>query len=232
MTDRPEIVLRLTRLLARSARTEALPLRLCRGVVDVVEARDGAVSLGFSTPERTLLCASSDQAAQFEDLQDLVREGPSLDAFSTGAAVLSVGRDDQTRRWPSLAAALEGRAHDGVVRALPMRPGNAVVGVLTLHHAERTRTPLEDDQLQFLADAVGAAIIGDFPGRTETTLWSERDRISQATGMVVAQLDLDPPDALAVLRAHAFAQEASVVEISRRVLERELDFRGDVGGAR
>ena len=55
-------------------------------------------------------------------------------------------------------------------------------------------------------------------------VWSERDKVSQATGMIVAQLRIAPADALAVLRAHAFAHEASVAEISRAVLSRQLVF--------
>ncbi len=42
--------------------------------------------------------------------------------------------------------------------------------------------------------------------------------------MIVAQLGVSSADALAVLRAHAFAHEATVAEISRAVLSRELIF--------
>jgi hypothetical protein len=81
------------------------------------------------------------------------------------------------------------------------------------------------DDLAFLADVLGAAIVGGIPeGDGDHVLWSERDKISQATGMIVAQLGLGRVDALAVLRAHAFAREASIAEISRSVIARELVF--------
>jgi hypothetical protein len=231
MSDRPEMVLRLTRSLARLRLPDPLPLRLCHAVIDVVDAQGGAISLGFSTSQRTLLCATSQAASRYEDAQDLVREGPSLDAFRTASAVCSLGEADQIRRWPRLAAALSGPA-PGQVFALPMRPSSSVIGVLTIHHESAVLGSVDVmPELQFLADAVGAAIIGDLPAHDDPSeLWSERDRISQATGMVVAQLGLDAPDALAVLRAHAFAQETSVEDVSRLIVARELDFRRGIDG--
>jgi hypothetical protein len=99
------------------------------------------------------------------------------------------------------------------------------VGVVSLH--VRPSRPLAQTpaDLEFLADVVGAAIVGGVPDEDgKHALWSERDKISQATGMIVAQLGVSPADALAVLRAHAFAHEAPVSEISRAVLSRELTF--------
>ncbi|WP_433914379.1 hypothetical protein [Escherichia coli] len=51
--------------------------------------------------------------------------------------------------------------------------------------------------------------------------------------MVVAQLKIAPPDAMALLRAHAFAHGTTVAEVSRGIVARELDFTTDrQGGAR
>jgi hypothetical protein len=97
--------------------------------------------------------------------------------------------------------------------------------VVTLHVREERPLTRSVDDLAFLADVVGAAIVGGVPqADNDHVLWSERDKVSQATGMIVAQLGLVPADALAVLRAHAFAHEASVADISRAVLARELTF--------
>jgi hypothetical protein len=112
-----------------------------------------------------------------------------------------------------------------LVHAFPMRPERTLVGVVSLH-VRRPRPLMQPvDDLAFLADVLGAAIVGGTRERDgDHVLWSERDKISQATGMIVAQLGLGPVDALAVLRAHAFAHEASVAEISRSVIARELVF--------
>jgi hypothetical protein len=98
------------------------------------------------------------------------------------------------------------------------------MGVLTVHNGPHLANE-DDEELTFLADAIGAAIVGELPAHDDLSqLWSERDRVSQATGMVIAQLGISSADALALLRAHAFAQETSVVEVSRSVVERRLDF--------
>lgn len=224
MTDRPEIVLRLTRTLARLAPRQPLPLRLCHAVLEVAEGRDSAIALGLTTHGRSVLCATSPAAARFEDAQDLVGQGPSLEALRSGRYVGCLDLSEHRARWPQLVDATVDLGL-GKVQALPIRPGPVTIGVLTVHHEVGHRDTLEPTDLQFLADAVGAAILGELPDlHTSSSLWTHRDRVSQATGMVVAQLGVGPEDAVAVLRAHAFAQETTLAEISALVVARELDF--------
>ncbi len=228
MSDLPDVVARLTRSLAAMPPTQPLPLRLCTAVVEVSEARDSAIALGVSVSRRTLVYATSEIAARFEDAQDLVREGPSLDALRSGQAISSYADAERRRRWPSLTDAVSGLPPT-VVHALPMRSHAALIGVLTVHHDPDPLPRFAVADLQLLADTVGTAVLDEIADQPRDPheaglLWSERDRVSQATGMIVAQLALAPRDALALLRAHAFSHEASVLEISRRVLARELDF--------
>jgi hypothetical protein len=51
-----------------------------------------------------------------------------------------------------------------------------------------------------------------------------RRDIHQATGMVLAQLDISPTDAFSRLRAHAFSTNRTVQEVARDVLARRLNF--------
>jgi hypothetical protein len=225
MEERATLVSALTRELSRVAPHESFPLRLCRAFTNLAGADGGAISLGFTTTERTLLCVTDDLVSLFEDVQDTLREGPTLDALRTQRRVVSTSWQEQAARWPVLMEALPALVSSTVTWAFPMRPEHILVGVVSLHaRAERplARAP---DELDFLADVVGAAIVGGIPvDEGKHAVWSERDKISQATGVVVAQLGIHPTDALAVLRAHAFAHEATVSEISRAVLERELTF--------
>jgi AmiR/NasT family two-component response regulator len=50
--------------------------------------------------------------------------------------------------------------------------------------------------------------------------------VHQATGMVIAQMNLPPEDALAILKAHAYALNTTLADVAGRVLRRELDFGG------
>ena len=84
---------------------------------------------------------------------------------------------------------------------------------------------------QFLADAVGVALLQD-PDALATDLtgpWDSRAQIHQATGMVTAQLGVHPEDAIALLRAHAFAQSWPLARVAAAVVDRELDFGGGLG---
>ncbi len=52
----------------------------------------------------------------------------------------------------------------------------------------------------------------------------ERREVYQATGMVIAQLDLSPDAALATLRAHAFVHDRPIDAVARDVVARTLRF--------
>lgn len=51
---------------------------------------------------------------------------------------------------------------------------------------------------------------------------SERARVHQATGMVIGQLGGSPEQALARIRAHAFAEERSIVDVASDIVARRL----------
>jgi hypothetical protein len=84
---------------------------------------------------------------------------------------------------------------------------------------------------QFLADTIGAALLRDPIPKLEPGpdggMWSARAEVHQATGMVIAQLRIPPDDALALLRAHAYAHDTTLAEIAHQVVTRELGFRGE-----
>jgi hypothetical protein len=70
------------------------------------------------------------------------------------------------------------------------------------------------------------------PGEHEQDGWShlatlQRVEVYQATGMVMAQLDVDPPEALARLRAHAFAQDMTASEVAWAIVECRLELDSD-----
>jgi hypothetical protein len=60
--------------------------------------------------------------------------------------------------------------------------------------------------------------------------WSDdHAQVYQATGMASAQRDVEPEEALAVLRAHAFAQDLTLDQVAAAVVARDL--RLDLGEA-
>lgn len=228
MQDRSTLVVELTKEFARISPDEPFALRLCRAFTTFAQADGGAISLGFDTSERTMLCVTDDWVSLFEDVQDTLGEGPSLEALRTARPVVCQSWEEQAERWPVLMRAMPEAVAPTLLYAFPMVPESTLVGVVSLHVRPSRALARPAAELDFLADVLGSAIVGGVTGDDSGhAVWSERDRISQATGMVVAQLGLRPGDALAVLRAHAFAHEASVAEISRLVLDQSLIFTDD-----
>jgi hypothetical protein len=110
------------------------------------------------------------------------------------------------------------------IHALPMRSGRQAVGVLTVYTEADAPLQRAIDDAQFLADAVGAALLEDPTTHAAGDAWLDRARVHQATGMIVAQLGIGVDDALALLRAHAFAQETTMDDIATAVVDRRLVF--------
>lgn len=221
-----DLLSRFTRALATEPGAE-LPRRMCGAFARVLGADGAAIALGTARASRTLLAATDQRTEQIEDLQDMVGEGPSLQAMAgAGPAVLS-GSGDKT--WPMLADALA--RHAGGARrvtalyAFPMRPQREVLGVLSALRTRPAGLAVTLEEAQLLANVVGVAVLGDLASeRAGPTRWLDRDRIAQAAGMVVAQLGIPPLDAMAVLRAHAYARDLTLSEVSRRVVDRSMRF--------
>ncbi len=133
MPDRSTLVIELTQELARIAPQDPFPLRLCRAFTSFANADGGAISLGFATSERTLLCVTDDLVSLVEDVQDALREGPTLDAFRTARAVVSSSWEEQARRWPVLTKSVPSAVSSTLIYAFPMRPEQILVGVVSLH---------------------------------------------------------------------------------------------------
>lgn len=168
--------------------------------------------------------------SRLEDLQVVLGEGPAELAFAEGRTVVAHldGDDTDAASFPMFATMASAIDEPLTVYAVPMRPSGRVVGVLTLYlSGDHLARPL--DEAEFLADAAGAALLGD-PATTDISSqpsWPQQALVHQATGVVVAQLGIAPTDALAVLRAHAFARASTLEDVVDDVLARRLIFSSD-----
>jgi hypothetical protein len=222
-----ELLSEFTRTLSRQPSKE-LPQRLCCAFAEVVGADGAAISVGSTMSTRRLLAVTDRRTEQIEDLQDMVGEGPSIRALRGDEPSILDGQPEAAKAWPKLVTVLLAHTtgHERPsLYAFPMQPQRAVLGVLTAHQADHSGLTVGLDAAQFLANAIGVAVLGDLglaDGPPER--WLVRDRISHATGMVIAQLGIPADDALAVLRAHAYANNVTLSEASRRVVDRSLRF--------
>ncbi len=213
--------------------------RLCSACVDLLGVDDAAISLVFDGANAATLGASSTPARAYDELQFTMGEGPCLDSVSLRAPVWVVDlANPEETRWPAYGPAM--LAHDvhGVF-ALPVVVAGEYLGALDLFR--RVPAALESAELSAasaaaelaqlpLMDLLGAALQAAVsePG---SDAWAElnllsRTEVSQATGMLVAQLDIDPAEALVRLRAYAFAASRSVNDVARDILARRLRLDG------
>ncbi|WP_371749893.1 ANTAR domain-containing protein [Streptomyces sp. NBC_01283] len=218
------------------------------GVMDVCTAAVAALPVGgagVSAMSRTgvshPLCSTDDICEQLEELQLMLGEGPCVDAFTHGAAVLTpdlrIGALEDC--WPVFAdTALETGAR--AVFALPLQVGAISPGVLDLYAQVPVRLDTEElaDALAFAdlatlvlldarIDATGAPPSdGAAKGRSED-LDGYRAEISQATGMLTVQLGVGIDEAFMRLRAHAYAHGRRLTVVSADVVAHRLRFSPD-----
>ena len=227
-------VTRVLRATIRDLRDDrALAEQICRACVTGLDIDGAAISLHTASTLRETLFATDASADLLEELQFSLGEGACIEASRTGRPVLVPDMTDtaDTSRWPVFAGAVM-EAGIGAVFALPLQWGTINLGVLDLYR----RTPGSLSRTQLL-DACGAAdtaaliLLGlrTDPGDEQPwdQSWSSRAEIHQATGMVLAQLEISAADAFARLRAHAFAEQLLLGDVARDVVARRLTFTND-----
>lgn len=156
-------------------------------------------------------------------------DGPCLDAVRTGRIVVGGDLlDGAVATWPTFA----GRATSLGYRSLcswPLQLGAIRLGALTVFRSGPAS--LSDDDVRrgssFALAATELVLLTNDPSSTSsiaTILDGSIERravVHQATGMVSAQLDVGLADALSVLRARAWSEGRSIVELAHAVVSRQ-----------
>lgn len=223
-----------------SHRGTAAADRLCEASVDLLHVDGAAISLIFDGVNSGTLGASSPAAREFDEIQFVLGVGPCLESVMRQSPVLVPDLADESEgRWPTYAAAMLGRNICSVF-ALPVVVAGEYVGALDLYRdepssldademsgaliaAEFARVPLLD---LLAADLHLAALDPTSAAWTELRTLS-RFEVSQATGMLVGQLDVDPAEALIRLRAHAYATNRSATDVARDIIDHRLRLQED-----
>ena len=223
-----ELLRRLTAAVAAYDAAVPLSARLCESYQQLAGSQGAAMTIDYTTQNRVTLCATSPLARQLEDLQDVLGEGPGHSAAHSGQVEVCAVPGSGTSRWSIFVEAAQDVVDQALIHAVPMHPQESSFGVITLYEngTGDHRLALDREQLQFLANVVGAALVreADDADVVVSGPWASRAKVHQATGMVVAQLHISPEDAIAVMRAHAYGQQASLSEIAAAVVDRRLNF--------
>lgn len=207
---------------------------LCLECLPLLGVDSAALSLVDAGESRGTFGASTDAARLLDALQFTTGEGPCMEAVLAGRPVLVPDlRGSDNLRWPVFQDAAE-RAGVRAVFAIPVRTGRVIFGALDLFRS--TPGPLS---LKQLADAVlvanaAAQILlavvmegADETGGPALAEWEQvasmaRIEVYQATGMIMAQLQVSAALALIRLRAYAFANDQTANEVARQIVSRQL----------
>jgi hypothetical protein len=216
----------------------ALVESLCRAALarDAGDGLDGvAVSRCSESRYAGIVFASDNVAAQLEELQETLAEGPGPLALLQRSPVLvsDLASDTSAPSWVGFVPAAA-RLGVAAVVALPAQVGAADVGLVTLHGSRPHRlTDTALQELLRLSDAVALALLVPDTARWPAdglldVLDASHAVTHQAVGMVSVQLETSLEMAMAALRAHAFAADLSLHDVARAVVERRLRFGDSV----
>ena len=186
-----------------------------------------------------VLCASDGVAERVEWLQVTLGEGPGVDAVASGGPVVVSDLRAPDGRWPMFAAeAIESGI--GAMYALPLQVGAIRVGVLDLYRDTTAGLDTSD-----FADAVAVAdvltailLTVGRTGQINGSLgpWWDQPlgtrEVHQATGMIVAQLEVTAAEAYVRLQAFAFLYGRLLGDVAHDVVHRRVRFDPDADPTR
>ena len=211
--------------------------RLCQACVELLEVDGAAISVVLDGVTEGTFGSSNELSRRIDELQYTFGEGPCLDAVRQGQSILvdhlGLAAD---QRWPAFSA---GALDSGVeaVFAFPVKLSASTLGALDLfRHSIGPLSELSLSGAHWAAELAALPLLdlanedadreGDHPGNDG---WDElsslgRIEIYQATGMVMAQLDVGPAEALIRIRAYAFAHDRTASEVAWDITERTMRF--------
>jgi hypothetical protein len=214
---------RLAAWFRRPAQRERRPVFMA-SVARTLGSHSAAIMLLSADLDEILAAASDGLARQAQDLEFAFREGPARDA-AIGRILVTADDGAFSDRWTHYGPAL---AQLGVhaVAAVPLQLSEGAFGALTAF----STGPADDLDLTTLgtvADTLAHAILAapepaafeqDLPRVGVFEDGDVRPVVHQAAGMLCVQAHCTIADALALIRARAFADEEPVEATAGRIL--------------
>lgn len=209
--------------------------RLCTALTRHLPAQGVGVSLLTDDTYRGGTVAASDLVSRrLDELQFTLGEGPCIDAYASRRPVLEpdlVGHGSS--RWPGYAAAAQSEGVKAVF-AFPLQIGRARAGALDIYRDQPgalTQGALSQ-ALTFADLAMGLLLetqTATEPGRTAhlDDALAYRLEVYQAQGMVMVDLGVSLDEAMARLRAHAYAHDRSLTDVARDIVQGNLRLSQD-----
>ena len=199
--------------------------------VELLDTAATGILLADADGHLRLIAASSEQARLLELFQLQYDEGPCLEAFATGHAVVETDLRSALERWPRFTPYAVGAGYDSVY-AMPLRLRGNVIGALNLFRSDSG--PLADGDIELvraLADLASITIL-QAAAATKAQLRGEqlqyaldsRIIIEQAKGMVAEHAHIDMATAFERIRTCARTTNTKLTDLAAHIVEGQLDL--------
>ena len=206
------------------------PCLFCRTSAEILGVSGVGLTLLDGVHLYGQLAASDDIAVGLEWTEFALGEGPRATAARTGSAVLEGDITAAEDRYPLFAQAARLLGANAIF-IFPVGSSLSVLATLSLYNC----TSGDLSRAQFVAasmlaaaaapmilSATSADTTGEAVPHELSRVGRDRDSVHLASGLVAEQLHVSMADALAALRARAWATNQPLLELSAAVIERRL----------
>jgi len=204
--------------------------RLAHHCVNLLDIAAAGLLLADQRGTLQVVATSSETSRLLELLQLQHDQGPCLDCFHSGSAVIAPDVALASDRWPIFAAETLAAGYRSV-HALPMRLRDDVIGTLNLFGVRPGPLTEADTRIgQALADVATIAILQERAIRHHEILAEQlqhaltsRIVIEQAKGVLAERGSLDMDQAFNQLRRYARNTNTRLTDLARGIVEGTVD---------
>ena len=210
--------------------------QLCSALTRVIPAMGVGLSLlTDDTYGGGTVAASDAKSRVLEELQFTLGEGPCIDAYESRRPVLEPDLHGHgIRRWPGYGPAA-GQHGVRAVFGFPLQVGAARAGALDIYRDEPGSLTTAALTQAFTFADVAMGLLVDGQSRVGDSLSSpdldgalaNRLEVYQAQGMVMVDLGVGIDEAMARLRAHAYAAERTIIAVAKDIVAGKLVLERD-----
>jgi GAF domain-containing protein len=201
--------------------------------VETIDVASAGVMLGLPGGELQFVASSSESMRVLELFQIQANEGPCVDCYADGVAIINHELSDPDTRWPRFTPLAIAQGFHSV-HCLPLRLRGKTIGALNLFRTDvGLLTPADVVVAQGLADVATIAILQHQSSLSAKLLndqlsfaLNSRIIIEQAKGMVSQFDNCDMDVAFGRLRSHARNHNLRLTDVATSVVDGSLSISG------
>jgi GAF domain-containing protein len=198
--------------------------------VQTIDVDAAGVLLAWPGGDLQFVASSSESMKVLELFQIQADEGPCVDCYRDGLAIVNHALTEHDLRWPRFSPRALAQGFRAV-HCLPMRLRGRTIGALNLFRTHQGILDSDDVAVaQGFADVATIAILQHQSSLSASTLndqlsnaLNSRIIIEQAKGMIRQAMNCDMDEAFGRLRAHARNHNVGLTEVATRVVDGELE---------